>query len=273
MRAALLSFGLPASAIFLSNRPYRLEPAVPACLLAIPAAIRPGISCVVRFGLLVLLISAAPGVASAQEQSHWVVGTTFSPKWTGNENLSKTVGWDGELEGSEFTVGVGRWSTRGGDWTINFVNKRIDDQTSVETEAGCEQGRCFTTTETKTTEAVTLRGLEFLWSGSFVTIANRVQLGVNVGGGYAKARGTVLQTFTFSNTFVVNPRTGQTQSFTDSTTEQRPAAEIFYSTVPLFTAEGQVGFILAPSFKVKVAAGLNNPGYGVRISAVYLIGG
>jgi hypothetical protein len=229
------------------------------------------VSSVARAGILAALLCSGPAVASAQDGSHWLVGASFSPKWSGNEDLSKTVGWDGELEGSEFTIGVGRGSTFGGDWTISFVHKPIEDGTSVEVDEGCSSGSCYRTTEITERRDVVLRGMEFLWSGTFVTIAERVQVGVNVGGGFAKARGTVVETIDFFDSFTF-PGSNRVETFTDSFSEERPAKEVFYSTVPLFKVEAQVGVIVAPSFKIRVSGGLNNPGDGVRVSAVYLIG-
>jgi hypothetical protein len=247
---------------------------VSPCLRSVCSSLPASISHAARVSLLALLVCSVPTAATAQQESHWVVGASFSPTWSSSDNLKATVGFDGAMEGTEFTIGIGRGSTRGGEWTVSFVHKPLEDTTSSEFEEECFglPGECFSTNETFTTQDVVLRGMEFVWSGSFVTIANRVQIGLNAGGGFAKPRGTVVETFTQTSAFRNPPPNGPLRTMTFSETFQSDAAEVFYKTVPLFKLEGQVGVIVAPSFKVKFSGGLNNPGYGFRISAAYLIG-
>ena len=141
-------------------------------------------------------------MGAGNNDSHWVVGTTFTPKWTSNDSLAETLfGWEGELEGSEFTIGVGRGSTRGGDWMVSYVNKPIEDATVVESESDCFSGSCTTMTETRVLQDVKFTGVEFVWSKPFVTIKDRVQIGITVGGGYANTKGTVNETVAFQSSF------------------------------------------------------------------------
>ena len=225
--------------------------------------------------IAMILMGLFPGIALAQgnTDSHWAVGMSFTPAWTSHDSLAKNLlGYEGELEGTEFTVGVGRGSTRGGDWTVSYVNKPIDDTTLVETEQDCFSGSCSTFTSTQTLHDVRLSGVEFNWSRPFVTIKDRVQIGISVGGGVASTKGTVDGTFAVTNSFTFQGKT-TTSSFNDSFSSPASEAEVFYSIVPLVKLEAQGAVILHPTFKVKFAGGMNNPSaFAFRISFIYLIG-
>jgi len=224
--------------------------------------------------ILATLVCSYPHAALAQgnSDSHFAVNFSFTPKWTSNDSLAENLlGFSGgQLEGTELTIGVGRGSTRGGDWSVSYVSKPIDDTTVVETDQSCFSGGCSTSTMTQALHDVRLSGVEFNWSRPFVTIKNRVQIGISVGGGVASVKGTVDETLTFTNSFTFQ---GKTTTQSDTQTFTSPASDVFYSTVPLVKLEAQGAVILHPSFKVKVAGGMNNPSSAAfRISFVYLIG-
>ena len=80
---------------------------------------------------------------------------------------------------------------------VSFVNMPVSDNSQILDVSDCEPAPCDPVTETIRPRGVYLRGVEFHWAPSFVTIANRVQIGVNVGGGFAKTYGTVESTLIF----------------------------------------------------------------------------
>ena len=219
-------------------------------------------------------ICLLPAAAAAQgppprPTSHWGITASFSPTAEAHDSYRETVydfAGTGSVKSSEFTIGVVRGSTRGGDWGVSFVRKPLKDGSQViESETDCFQpNSCNTFTYTKTMRNVVMTGVEFHWAPTFVTIADRVQIGINVGGGIASASGEVEEVF--ANDFT-DP------NFPDSiTTDVTPAKEYFFKPQPLGKVEAQAAFILAPAFKVRVAGGFNAPGFGVRFAAVYLIG-
>jgi hypothetical protein len=172
----------------------------------------------------------------------------------------------GSVKSSEFTIGLVRGSTRGGDWGVSFVHKPLKDASQVtESETDCFMpNSCGTFTYTKIMHNVVLTGVEFHWAPTFVTFADRVQIGINVGGGIASASGEVEEVF-------VNEFTDP--NFPDSiNSDVTSAKEYFFKPQPLGKVEAQASFIVAPAFKVRVAGGFNSPGFGVRFAAVYLIG-
>jgi hypothetical protein len=220
---------------------------------------------------LPLLISAA-APAAATAQSFWGFSASFTPKWTDYEQIRKQVLIDGEgtLEGTQFSVGVVRGSTAGGDWGVSFVNMPVSDDSQILDISDCEPSPCDPVTERIRPRSLYLRGVEFHWAPSFVTIKDRVQIGINIGGGFAKTYGNVESTLTFprivisTNPLIVIPEMVQTDIV--------PAVEIFREYSPLIKAEALANVIVAPGLKIRVAGGLNAPGIGIRIGMVYLIG-
>ena len=215
-----------------------------------------------------------PAPAAAQgppprPTSHWGITASFSPTAEANDNYRDLVydfGGSGSVKSSEFTIGFVRGSTRGGDWGVSFVRKPLKDGSQVtESETDCFQpNSCNTFTYTKTMRNVVMTGVEFHWAPTFVTIADRLQIGINIGGGIASASGDVEEVF--ANDFT-DP------NFSDSVeTDLTPAKEYLFKPQPLGKVEAQGSIIVTPAFKIRVAGGFNSPGYGVRFAAVYLIG-
>jgi hypothetical protein len=64
-----------------------------------------------------LLVGAIPAPALAQgNESHWGVNASFTPQWSLMEPLRKIMFDEGgTLAGREFTIGIVRGSSRGGD--------------------------------------------------------------------------------------------------------------------------------------------------------------
>jgi hypothetical protein len=236
---------------------------------------------------IALLMGVQPSRSYAQStDSHWGVSASVTPSWKASEGTIKEslLNFEGEgtVEGTEFTIGFVRGSTRGGDWGVSFVRKPFKDgsgTTLVEDDFR----------QTRTTQDVFLQGVEFHWAKPFVTFADRVQIGVNIAGGIAQPKGDILETQ--SVPFEIPPGVPGSfaqqicQSYTEMgitcvlsggqlvTTELRPAKDVMYSAVPLVKLEATAAVILAPGLKVRFSGGLNMPSNAAfRIAAVYLIG-
>jgi hypothetical protein len=233
---------------------------------------------------LLACVLPAPAAAQGDDGKHFGVSVSFSPYWKSRSDYLVTMGLEdvGTLEGTEFTVGMVRGRTFGGEWGVSFVRKPFKDTTTVTEETNSDSGQCgtgcsfsFTNTTTSTTafHDVYAQGIEVHWAPSFVTISNRVQIGMNIAGGIAVPKGTIDETrvsvSTNTNTFN-GQTTTNTNTFSDS--DSLPANEVMYGKVPLFKIEAQAAVILAPGLKVKISGGVNNPGLGMRIGAVYLFG-
>jgi len=228
--------------------------------------------------LIALVLCSAPGLASAQTAtatvSHWGVGVSYSPRWVSDNTFKDVFISEGEenVEGTEFSIGFVRGSTRGGDIGVSYVRKPFKDGSLTEAESDCSSpGSCYSFTQTREMQGVFVQGVEVHGFLAFATIKNRVQIGVNIAGGIGAVRGTVRQTTVFeSSTTLPN---GQPIIETDTSVETGPAADYMLKYFPLGKAEVEAALIVAPGLKIKFAGGLNVPStVSFRIAAVYLIG-
>jgi len=219
-----------------------------------------------------ILLAGAVAPAVAEAQSHWGVAASFIPQWTEYKKLREVlIDGEGELEGSQVTIGIARGSVRGGDWGVSFVRMPIKDGAAIANPGECEPQPCQPVVQTVTMRGVHLQGVEGHWSPTFVNIG-RVQVGATIGGGIGMPRGTVEDQLEFPDNVIDLPN-GQLlviPGFRDSMT--LPVEEVLRQQVPLVYAEAHANVIAAPGLKVRVSGGLNGIGTGVRIGLVYLIG-
>jgi hypothetical protein len=215
--------------------------------------------------------------AQGTDQSRWGVQVSFVPSWKGNDSLSESLQWAPEgvrHEGSEFLVGFVKGTTRGGDWGVSYVRKPIKDSVTTEsqTDSFCPTPtNCVTQVDEFTQEMhdVVVDGVEAHFFLPFARFADRVQLGVNIGGGVGFSSGTVTSTYTLKTT-TTNPPATTTQVFED---EQEAAGEVIGKYVALVKAEFQAAFVVAPGLKIRAAVGLNAPSVAAfRIGVSYLFG-
>jgi hypothetical protein len=241
---------------------------------------------------LALLALALPSQTAAQtsappdDQKRWGIAASFSPMWKGNLTLQQKLFWtDPEeedpqvLEGSEFTIGFVRGTTRGGDWGVNYVRKPIKDYNSAISEgpitdcSGTPQ-QCYTYSfnASTSTHNVLVDGVEVHFFLPFVRFANRVQMGLGVGGGVGFSSGTYTSSYSYTTTLTQAGQPTITDSFSDTFTEEA-ADEIIGAIVPLAKVEFQTAILVARGLKVNVAVGMNLPSaVSFRIGMVYLFG-
>jgi hypothetical protein len=227
-------------------------------------------------GIACVLVAFAGDAAYAQttKTSHWGASVSFTPQWKAHGELQDLLWVEGEdrIEGSEFTVGIVRGSTRGGEWGVSFVRKPVKDGLTI-TNFTSESDGQFSVEQTHRVvfQDVYLQGVEFHSFIPFATIKDRVQIGLNLAGGIARTRGEIEETFENVSRFTLP--NGQVITNTDTSSGVFPADEIIYKYQPLGKVEAQAAFILAPSFKLKVGGGFNMPSAAAfRVGAVFLIG-
>ncbi len=226
--------------------------------------------------LFLLTISAVPAFAqgSADAPSSWGVLVNFTPTWKANSTFQELFLGEGEgtVEGSDFTIGLARGRTLGGHWSIAYTRKKIKEGTSlVFEESYSDPFTSSTSTETVTFQDVYYDGIEAFVFIPFVTIKNRVQIGLNVGGGAGFPKGTIEETDVTIDTFT--PPVGPPVTTVETRVETMPAKDKILAIQPLGRVEVLGAVIVAPGFKVLFGGGMNLPSsFAFSVGAVYLIG-
>jgi hypothetical protein len=264
---------------------------------------------------LVLLVTSAPASAQSAGPSSWGVVGSFVPEWHVPSFLEAVAALhfseddisieDQDLKGTEFRIGIARGRALSGDWGVSFVRRTFDDKTvSGINGSGCTGGgtgvvvlQCQDFESELTRNDVLLNGLEVHKFIPFVTISQRVQVGLNVGGGFGFMSGTVdakefqtSYTCTFppgvfpdfgsdvdgpfsqcSNATISNVTTVQTGSSTDDVSRILKSDS---DLMPIGHVEIAAAVIAGPRLKIRIAGGLNYPGVNaVSITGVYFFSG
>lgn len=222
------------------------------------------------------------GSASAQDKSSWGVSVDLTPRW---EQMSflKTIagaGSDLRVEGQEIRFGLVRGRVIGGDWGVSLVYGKIDSSSFQRKRTG-ESSFCngpvivpvcnkFEIDREYYFRSVSLLGLETHKYVPFGTIAKRIQLGMNFGGGVLLARGTaekdIIITQTINGVEVSKSRTTQVISGREAF-----RGILHLSVIPTGRIEAVVGVIVTDHVKVKVGGGLNFPGqHLLTVGTTYL---
>lgn len=229
----------------------------------------------VFLSVIACLVLSTP--AAAQDRaSRWGVRASFTPNWELHDSI-KIFDEDeeGTLKGTEFSIGFVRGSSAGGDWGVSFVRKPFDDESgSIRLDQDCfnqAQTICRPNTEVMRFDGVYLNAFEIHWFKPFVTIARRVQIGLNVGGGLGSFNGNIVTiTDRFEPTgFNQNGPTGFVPVHEE---EVNLAKDEILPVFPLFKLEAEGAVTVAPGLKIKVAGGVNFPAVGFRAGVVYLFG-
>jgi hypothetical protein len=234
-------------------------------------------------GLALFSLLVFPTNALAQsEKSHWGVVFAFTPEWSVAEGIFEDLfeAKPNNLTGSEFQIGVARGRMLSGDWGVSFVRRKVKEGSTIGArEEQCDgvgsntQG-CFITGDVYTYNDVTLTGFEVHKYLPFVTFKERVQIGMNVSGGFGVYNGTATQTHYDSDFVFVPPNSSRIVEKPPVITPGIDAKTLFVlDKVPLGKLEAVVAGIVAPGLKVRVGYGLDFPGYPTfSVAGVVLFG-
>jgi hypothetical protein len=209
--------------------------------------------------LVVLAVCFAASPLRAEDQWGFSVGLT--PNWqTGAPVKHLFAADDIQMHGSEVRFGVVRGDLYGGDWGFSFVDKSIDEDSTVMVNAAvCEFGPCGTFY--RSLPQTRLTGVEFHQFRPFMTWRDRVQIGMVGAVGVGWLRGTADKRTTSA--------LGSVESHVVTADELFPPSA---SVVPLMKLELAATGILAPGLKVRVGGGFSMPGYHTfGITASYLV--
>lgn len=268
-----------------------------------------------------LVLSFALPANAQDAPSSWGVIGSAVPKWKIPSELEVLAGLHFseddadidklDLRGGEFRIGIARGRTLSGDWGVSFVRRTYVDHDVLDaTGRGCQGGstpngplilECEQNLVDLHRRNVRLSGVEVHKFIPFATIARRVQIGLNLGGGFGTVDGQI-DTETFRRTYrctfpmgTLPPQFDPNFQFTEdydpcdgatisneqvvqtgATSEgvSRLLARDGSKMLPIGRVEIAGAVLLGPSFKIRVAGGLNYPGTNaVSVTGVYFFSG
>lgn len=231
-----------------------------------------------KWMVVVVVVSLAQS-AEAQTRSQWGVSGGFTPSWQFLPQVADLIDKDVSISGREFEFGIVRGRDLGGDWGLSFVRKNVKDGSrAVDAAASCYSvgnapDICLPTTYTPVD--VSAQGVEIHKYVPFVTIKQRVQLGLNLAAGVGKLSGQVEERRPEFD-FVFDPSGRTVTPVVSETVEISDAKTLLggYDIVPLVKFEMAAAVLVAPGLKVRVSGGINVPGYRTfAVTTTYLFGG
>jgi hypothetical protein len=209
--------------------------------------------------------SEPPRALGVQPRQVWGLSAAVSPHWATPYSLRGLFTSEQQFQfaGSELYLGITRGRITSADWGVAVVWKRIDEGSVVDRRSETSGTGIVYTTRPHTS----LVGLEVQRFIPLTTIADRVQLGINLAGGAGTYRGT-LDAVSYYYPLVNGPATlAQTSS-------QVGAGSLSFGAInlaPLGKAEFAVALIANQHLKVRVGAGFNYPGFqALSLTLVYL---
>ena len=203
-----------------------------------------------RVLLVCALVAAAfASPAFAQDSKHWGVTASLAP-WSADKRFSGLYfAKDLDFSGKSERYGVTRGSARGNEWALVFIRRTINEGGTI---LG-NDGRAF-----EVGPNVKLTGFMAEQFGSFGTIARRVQIGVVVAAGVARAEGVMV-------------RVPSGVEY-----EAREVLTLFAREVGfqlLLRGELAVAVAVAPGLKLRFSGGFDWPGTTVvGVTAMYFFG-
>lgn len=212
--------------------------------------------------VFVATLSLASQVA-AQTTEQWGVSVGLTPTWHATDSLRFVFSADEvDVQGSEFRIGVVRGWLNGGEWGLSFVDKPVDEDSSLNADMeACSRGTCGLFY--RTLPDVRLTGVEWHHFHPFKTWKERVQFGTVGAIGIGWLRGNVYRRTTTEASDV--------ESFDVDAGELFPPRDTM-NVMPLLKIELAVAGILAPGFKVRASGGFSMPGYETfSVTFVYFV--
>lgn len=213
-----------------------------------------------------IAILAGPVTARAQSESHWLASGTLVPAWSVPSGAGSIIERSAvDISGKELRIGIGRGRRDSGDWGVSFVRKTVEDGSRFEvTEENCFGGQCLDESTSYVTGGVAATGLEIHKMWHFATIKDRMQIGMDFGGGVARLSGSVIET-----TRDIGFGANGARVLTSTTTIEPVSLEW----APLARIELALTGIVSNAFKVRVSGGVNLPGApALSVTALYLFG-
>jgi hypothetical protein len=210
--------------------------------------------------VLLVLLAVCFAASPLRAEDQWGVSVGLTPSWHTAAPSRQLFGADQiDMTGSEVRFGAVRGDLFEGEWGISFVDKSIDETSTLRVDsASCVVATCGTFYRAQPQTRLT--GVEFHQFRPFKTWYERVQLGLVGAVGVGWMRGTAdKRTMT---------EQGEVQSLVTADELFPPSASV----VPLMKLEIAGTGIVAPGLKLRVSGGFSMPGYHTfGITASYLV--
>ena len=204
---------------------------------------------------LLILLAIAMGIATpafAQnppQGRHWGVTASVAPWRAGTRSSGLYFAKDLDFTGGSRRIGITKGSARGNEWALVYIRRTINEGGTIVDNGG----RKF-----EVGPNVKLTGFMAEQFGSFGTIARRVQIGVVVAGGLARAEGVLRAV----------PSGAEHEASQMLTLFAR---EVDFQL--LLRGELAVAVIVAPGMKIRFSGGFDWPGTSVvGVTAMYFFG-
>jgi hypothetical protein len=224
-----------------------------------------------------------PGVQpGADKTSHWGVSGSFTPKWELWSVVKKKLLDNPDdvvnLSGSQFSIGIVRGRSSGGEWGVSFVSQSVKDGSGASSVSHeCPPGptsQCFDLPSSFATQNAKLFGAELHFFIPFATIKRRVLVGLKLAAGAGMIAGNAVTTDSTLE-FVPNPQPqpGGTFKATTKVTTKAIKDELGLPVLPMLSIGAAVAFIVTPAVKVRWEGGIVAPGVTTfAVTVTYLIG-
>ena len=216
----------------------------------------------------------------------WSIPTGSGPLGKLAEAVMESGDLGIDVDGLDFRVGVVRGRMLSGEWGVSYVRRSMKDGS---TQGGftedCQESPgfgqttvlCFVGGEQFIYHDVRLNGLEVNKFSPVVTIKRRLQIGVDVAGGFGALTGTAEQQQPRNDFVPIRNAQGQIIGQTIVTTIESTIVDaktlMVFDPTLLGRVEFAVAGLLGPRLKVRFSAGMNFPGSHVAgIGASYFFG-
>jgi hypothetical protein len=224
--------------------------------------------------------ASAPSEAKA---SHWGIVFSATPSWYLPSSITNNIAKDGggvTLVGTQFTVGIVRGRSTSGDWGVTFVHEPVRDGSngfSSDTKCGFANGPmpggCFNTSGGAVAQGVKMNGVQIHKYIPFRLIKGRVQIGIDLAGGFGKLSGTLQKTSSDTTNIQTNPKTGQRTALLSTTVTTESVTAELPGKVPLGRLTFVAAAIIHPAIKVRWEFGMLMPGETFStVMVTYLFG-
>lgn len=253
---------------------------------------------VVRLVVCVAFVLCGASIAAAQsDTTRWGASVSLAPKWTVptgsgplaqlGELMFESGDFGMNVRGSDFRIGAVRGRSLAGEWGVSFVRRTMKDgstQGGIEEQCFDNPGpggqtirQCFSNGTFYIYHDVTMRGVEVNKFIPFVLIKKRIQVGVDLAGGFGVLKGSAERRD--PETIYTDVRNAQGQIIGQTTTTIINSTIVDAKTLMgvdptlIGRVELAVAGILMPRLKVRFSGGINFPGmHSASLTASYFFG-